>query len=62
IERIRDLYEEIAAKSRKAMEEGEDDTGTPFVHFDNTNGEHNEARLKHRKRPAAHRPKKQTAH
>src|ERR1700749_1533377 len=47
MERIRDLYEEIAAKSRKAMEAGEDDTGTPFVHIENTNEPHNAAHLKH---------------
>ena len=37
--RLRELYEQIAAKSRKKMEAGEDDTGTPFVHIENvTNG------------------------
>jgi len=36
---LRELYEQIAAKSRKKMEVGEDDTGTPFVHIENvTNG------------------------
>lgn len=49
IERIRDLYEEIAARSRKAMEEGEDDTGTPFVHIDNAPGGDDPAHLKKRK-------------
>ncbi|MEP6672051.1 MAG: low affinity iron permease family protein [Chthoniobacter sp.] len=44
--RIRDLYVEIAAKSRKAMEAGKDDTGTPFVHIENVEANHNEARLK----------------
>lgn len=53
LERIRDLYQEIASKSRKSMEAGEDDTGTPFVHIDNTSGDHNEARLKHRGSRAA---------
>jgi low affinity Fe/Cu permease len=47
--RIRELYHEIAAKSRHKMEAGEDDTGTPFVHIENVaaNGEHNKARLEH---------------
>src|SRR5882757_11529934 len=39
--RIRNLYEEIAAKSRQAMEAGEDDTGTPFVHIENASGGEN---------------------
>jgi low affinity Fe/Cu permease len=51
--RIRELYEEIASKSRKAMEAGEDDTGTPFVHIENANGDHNEAHLKHSERRTA---------
>jgi len=46
--RIRELYQEIADKSRRAMEAGEDDTGTPFVHIENVSGDHNEARLKRR--------------
>jgi len=36
--RIRQLYVEIAAKSRKKMESGEEDTGTPFVHIESGNG------------------------
>jgi low affinity Fe/Cu permease len=60
--RIRDLYEEIASKSREAMEAGEDDTGTPFVHFDNTDGSENAARLKHRKPRPARRTKKPATH
>lgn len=32
--RLRELYEQIAAKSREKMEVGEDDTGTPFVHIE----------------------------
>ena len=34
LERILKLYEEIAARSRDAMDEGEEDTGTPFVHIE----------------------------
>jgi low affinity Fe/Cu permease len=44
--RIRELYEQIAAKSRHKMESGEDDTGTPFVHIENVTGNGNEAHLK----------------
>jgi len=54
--RIRQLYEEIAAHSRKTMKGGEDDTGTPFVHIDNTPDAEEPAHLKHKpnaKRPAA---------
>jgi low affinity Fe/Cu permease len=59
MERIRDLYEEIAAKSRQAMEAGEGDTGTPFVHIENTNGSPDVAHLKDTKRaPRAHHAKK----
>ena len=36
--RIRELYVEIAAKSRKKMEAGQEDTGTPFVHIDSGGG------------------------
>jgi len=46
LERIRELYTEIAAKSRHKMEAGEDDTGTPFVHIENVSGNGNEAHLK----------------
>ncbi len=49
IARIRDLYVEIAAKSRQAMEDGEDDTGTPFVHVDDPDGGESAVRLKQRK-------------
>jgi low affinity Fe/Cu permease len=31
--RLRNLYEEIASRSRKALEVGRNDTGTPFVHI-----------------------------
>ena len=59
MERIRALYEEIAAKSRKAMEAGEDDTGTPFVHIENTNEPRDAAHLKRTEHaPRAPRRKK----
>ena len=56
--RIRQLYEEIAETSRTAMEGGEDDTGTPFVHFDTPTMAEKEVRLKHTKRSTARRARK----
>ena len=32
--RIKRCYEDIASKSRAEMKKGKEDTGTPFVHFD----------------------------
>ena len=35
LDKIKRVYEEIATKSRAAMKKGGNDTGTPFVHFEN---------------------------
>ncbi len=34
LQTIKECYEEIAARSRQAMKNGHQDTGTPFIHLD----------------------------
>jgi low affinity Fe/Cu permease len=40
LEHLRELYEEIASRSREAIEIGKDDTGTPFVHIEHLQPNH----------------------
>jgi low affinity Fe/Cu permease len=56
---LRELYEEIAGRSRKAIEIGKTDTGTPFVHIEHAAANHEKAPAERTKRrPVAQQPKK----
>jgi low affinity Fe/Cu permease len=60
--RLRELYEEIASHSRKAIEIGKDDTGTPFVHIESVQVNHGEEGSRSAKKESStQRPAKKRA-
>jgi len=61
--RLRELYEEIASRSRKAIEIGKDDTGTPFVHIESIQANHDEegSKVSKKESSAPHHAKKRAS-